>query len=68
MEIMFINIEIKKLTSSKFMKIYFNKIYENAGILSFGDTTRVELGCRTAKEDCCRQKGIHTKKLRELLF
>ena len=31
-------------------------------------TTRDELGCRTAEEDCCRQKGIHRKKLRELSF
>ena len=30
--------------------------------------TRGKLGCRTAKEDCCRQKGIHGKKLREQLF
>ena len=31
-------------------------------------TTRHELGCRTAKEDCCRQKRIHRKKLWELSF
>ena len=30
--------------------------------------TRDKLGCRTAKEDCCRQKGIHRKKLWELSF
>ena len=30
--------------------------------------TSGKLGCKTAKEGCCKPKGIHKKKLRELLF
>ena len=32
------------------------------GVLSLGDTQQDELGCRTAREDCYRQKGIFSAK------
>ena len=38
------------------------------GFESWWRTTINKIGCRTAKKDCCKQKGIHRKKLWELLF